>query len=507
MTTPIVLATINARYYHASFGLRYLYANLGNLQQQTTLREFTLENRAADIVESLLQEQPTIIGLGVYIWNVSLTTEVAGLLKQVAPDVILILGGPEVGCAEDLPEIASRADYVITGQADLALEQLCSEILDGDPPENRLIEAQPPNLSDLQLPYREYSSEDINHRLIYVEASRGCPFKCEFCLSSLDKTAWPFDLDRFLDEMQGLYERGVRHFKFVDRTFNLKVATTSRILEFFLDKNDKDLFLHFELIPDRLPNALKDYLVRFMPGTLQFEIGVQTFNPEVQTLISRKQNNDKTCENLKWIVEHTHAHVHADLIFGLPGETLSSFATGFNRLHQLGVHEIQFGILKRLRGTPICRHEESFQLKFNPAPPYEILQNRDIDFATTQRMQRFARYWDMIANSGRFKQAISLFSEEQLFEQFDKLSVWLYQTTGQTHKIALNRLFDLLHEALSGICDVEQPFVTRALKQDFIDGGFKGSPKFLLSESEQSNDRQARHVAAKHTNRQLRYQS
>ena len=170
-----------------------------------------------------------------------------------------------------------------------------------------------------------YTEEDISRRLIYVEASRGCPFKCEFCLSALDKTAWPFPLAAFLNEMQQLYERGVRHFKFVDRTFNLNAKTGARILDFFLERLDEKLFLHFELIPDHLPDTLKERITRFPPGALQFEIGVQTFNPIVQAMIGRQQDNARTETNLRWLRQYTQAHLHADLIVGLPGEDLASF--------------------------------------------------------------------------------------------------------------------------------------------------------------------------------------
>lgn len=188
------------------------------------------------------------------------------------------------------------------------------------------------------MPYDEYSDADLAHRLLYVEASRGCPFKCEFCLSALDKTAWSFDLDRFLAEMQRLYERGARNFKFVDRTFNLKVDDSARILQFFLDRLAEEgsagsLFVHFEVIPDHLPERLRQLIAKFPPGALQLEVGIQTFNVEVQQRISRRQDNEKSEANLRWLLEHSQAHLHTDLIFGLPGETLESFARGFDRLY------------------------------------------------------------------------------------------------------------------------------------------------------------------------------
>jgi radical SAM superfamily enzyme YgiQ (UPF0313 family) len=516
LSHDIVIATINARYQHASLGLRYLFANLGDLQARARIREFTLEMRPMDIVEQILGDKPRIVGLGVYIWNVEQCTQVAALIKSVDPACRVVMGGPETGYEDDLPPGADHADYIISGQADVAFRDLCRQLLEDQPPTARFIRADTPSLETLELPYRHYDSEDIAQRLIYVEASRGCPFKCEFCLSSLDRTASGFDLDRFLDEMSNLYQRGARHFKFVDRTFNLKLSTTNRILEFFLDLDDPDLFLHFELIPDRLPEALKAHLVRFRPGTLQFEIGIQTFNPAVQKLISRRQDDALTRANLLWLRQHTAAHIHADLIFGLPGEDLESFADGFNTLYELGPHEIQVGILKRLRGTPILRHESERGLRFNPAPPYNILCSDSVDFATLQRVQRFARYFDMIANSGRFPHTMILFDASTIFQTFLALCDWLFRETGKTHRIALPRLFDLVHQGCVNALGMDTEQVLEALRQDYLAGGFKGMPKCLdrdrphvpmATRALDHSARQARHLSARKATLQYRHTS
>ena len=477
---PILLTTLNAQYIHASLGLRCLLANLGPLRSRAKLVEFILEQRPIDIVESLLAHDPAIVGLGVYIWNVKQTTEVVALLKTVRPDILIVLGGPEISYEYDAQRIVQLADYAITGQGDLAFANLCERLLRGERPVDKIVEAPVPKMDDLALPYGEYTDEDIKNRLIYVEASRGCPFKCEFCLSSLDKTAWPFALDRFLDAMQSLYERGVRHFKFVDRTFNLNVKASKRILDFFLERMTAGLFVHFELIPDHLPDALRESIVRFPPGSLQFEIGIQTFNPEVQHNISRKQDDARTVENIAWLREHTHAHLHADLIVGLPGENLASFAQGFDRLIRLNPHEIQVGILKRLRGTPIARHTDTFDMRYNPEPPYNILANAQIDFATIQRLSRFARYWDMIGNSGRFVRTRPLLLGDAPFERFMQLSDWLFATTGQTHRIALDRLYSLVFDALTTTFGIDMETARDLLSRDYVEAGARGSPKFLV---------------------------
>ncbi|MDD2760845.1 MAG: DUF4080 domain-containing protein [Methylomonas sp.] len=398
----IVLATINARYIHSAFGLRYIYANMGELQVCSELLEFGIQQRPVDIAEQLLQRRPDIVGLGVYIWNVSEIAAVVGILKQVAPQIVIVLGGPEVSHSPDLPNVAELADYIITGWGEISFPALCRQILRSQAPESRIIQGKTVPLAELASPYPYYSDNDIRQRIIYVEASRGCPFKCEFCLSSLDITAKPFELQKFLMDMEELYQRGARHFKFIDRTFNLKVDTSVAILEFFLGKMTDELYLHFEVIPDNLPERLKQVISQFPPGSLQFEVGIQTFDPAIQQLISRRQDNAKTTENLTWLRQHSHAHIHADLIAGLPGDTLEGFGLSFDRLIASNPQEIQVGILKRLRGAPISRHNDGYGLRYDPNPPYTILSTRDMSFLELQRINRFARYWDLIGNSGRF---------------------------------------------------------------------------------------------------------
>jgi len=498
----ILLSTLNARYAHASLGLRYLLANMGNLQSDTRLQEFVIGTKTSEIVEKCLAHKPRVIGFGVYIWNVEETTKVVAMLKRVAPDVVIVLGGPEVSYESNEQAIVQLADYLVTGWGDVTFPQLCNQILNGPKPLMKIHAGVQPPMADLKLPYGLYTDEDIAHRTLYVEASRGCPFKCEFCLSALDKTAWPFDLDLFLSELEVLHARGARLFKFVDRTFNLNIKSSLKIMQFFLDKlaaNPGDpVYAHFEVVPDHLPDALKEAITQFPPGTLQFEIGIQSFNPEVQVLVSRKQNNEKAADNIRWLCEHSHAHLHVDLIAGLPGEDMTSFARGFDQLVALKPHEIQFGILKRLRGTPIIRHTQTYGLVFDPHPPYTILATSCIDFQTMQRLVRFARYWDLVANSGRFAHTLPLILDNVPFDNFMTLSDWLYAKTDATHRIALERLAALVTEWLcsrGGNIDS----VTAIVKSDYagqLDKTHKKSTTTQAKTEISLPQRQARHLAA-----------
>jgi radical SAM superfamily enzyme YgiQ (UPF0313 family) len=531
----IVLTTLNAKYIHTAFGLRYLLANLGDLQPRACLVEFDINQRPLDIAEVLLARDPKIIGFGIYIWNVEPTAEIIAIIKRVRPGIKIILGGPEVSYETENQPIVQLADHVITGEADLKFAEMCRALLERRSPTRRvgvhalachpdklklelqhfhaervlgapppkIITAEPPDFSQIVLPYDLYTNDDIAHRIIYVEASRGCPFTCEFCLSSLDIPVRQVSLPALLEQLQRLLERGVKQFKFVDRTFNLNVDISKSIMEFFLERYQPGHFFHFEMIPDRLPETLREVITKFPPGALQFEVGVQTFNEEVGSAIKRRQNYEKLADNFHFLRHQTGVHIHADLIVGLPGEPLESFAAGFDRLIALGPQEIQVGILKRLRGTPITRHDAEWQTVYNPHPPYEILQNKLIDFATMQRLRRFARYWDMVGNSGNFIESTPLIwnnvaqasrlrrpvCKENLagetpalrspFAAFLRLSDWLHGRTGRTDSIALVRLMELLFEFLTGELKLDAKPVAEVMWRDYQRGGRHDKPGFL----------------------------
>jgi len=391
-----------------------------------------------------------------------------------------VLGGPEVSYEAAGQPIVELADFVISGEADIALPQLCQRILERKEIADKFISAPLPQFDQLQLPYDLYTDEDIAHRVIYVEASRGCPYACEFCLSSLDIPVRQANLERFLAAMQRLLERGARQFKFVDRTFNLNARVSRAILEFFLERYEPGLFLHFEMIPDRLPESLRELIARFPTGALQFEIGVQTFNDDVGKLISRRQDNAKLADNFRYLRQQTGVHIHADLIVGLPGETVESFAAGFDRLVALQPQEIQVGMLKRLRGTPIVRHDETWQMKYSPHPPYEILANRDIDFPTMQRLRRFARFWDLIGNSGNFLESRDLiWGNGSPFAGFMSLCDWLFQRVRRLHGIPLARLAEHIFEFLIHQRGLPEKLVATVLWRDYTRGGRQDRPVFL----------------------------
>jgi len=474
----ILLTTLNSRYTHSSIALRYLYANLKEFQKDAKILEFSINDAIQTIVEKLLINKPHIIGIGVYIWNVSFVSELIHIIKKVSPKTIIILGGPEV-THEPFRVNLDDADFIIQGEGDLAFYELCKDILNKKIPKEKIIKMSMPTLKELELPYKYYTDEDIQNRYIYVEASRGCPFECEFCLSSMDEKVRTFELDKLLEEFEILWQRGARNFKFIDRTFNLNINTASKLLDFFLQK-EPPYFAHFEVVPDHFPTSLKKKIASFEHGALQLEIGIQTLNPQIAKNISRNLNLEKIKQNISFLENETKAHIHLDLIVGLPGESLESFGENLNELVSLSKCEIQIGILKKLSGTHINRHDIEHGMVYSDIPPYDILKNNQLSFNEIQIMKRFARFWDLTYNSGNFKKTTPLIWQNgSVFKNFYNFGIWIYSQTNSTYKISLNRLGELLFTYLTEIKKLNKELVAGKMLEDIMKLKGRAIPSYL----------------------------
>jgi len=491
----IVLLTINAKWIHPSLALRLLKANLGSLENSCEIIEFALRQPLSEKLAPFLSHNapPKIIGVSVSIWNHLATIELIKELNKIWMDMegpriftdfhgsefkrpIVVLGGPEVSHLSKDAEILKYADHVIRGDGEIAFRELCENIL-GKPHTETLRHGE----EGIKSAYHLYTDEDIARKLIYVESSRGCPFKCEFCLSSIEKKIHEFPLEPFLADMDILIQRGVKTFKFLDRSFNTNIKRALKIIEFFLNKLEQPPSLnpcesvrirgpsslspcesvkirgpsspivpftvHFEMVPSLFPLELLQALTRFPPGTLRLEIGIQTLNPEVSARIGRPSNPDKELAALKFLREKTNAIVHADLIAGLPGEDLASFGRGFDALWEIlsdkhgennqNQLEIQLGILKLLPGTPIARHNKAFGMHFAQSPPYEIIENNAICAVDMKRIKNFARFWEILVNRG-----LIVLQNKPIFEKFMKISDELLACFGKNWGIDKNELLE-----------------------------------------------------------------
>ena len=465
-------------------------ANLGEFESRALIYETTLQKSAPDIVAEILAYSPRIVGIGIYIWNVTLCTKVVALLKEQAPSITVVLGGPEVSYETQGQPIVELADVVVCGEGEETFQRLCRTLLVDEAESAKILFGTLPTLETLAFPYRLYNEEDLAHRVVYVEASRGCPYRCQFCLSSLDKKLRLAPMDAFLAEMQGLLDRGATDFKFIDRTFNLRMDFSGAILKFFLARCVPGLSLHFEMVPDRLPEELRALLAQFPPGVVQLEIGIQSFNPEVSARIDRKQDYQALERNLAFLTTETHCHLHTDLIVGLPGESSASFAQGFNQLLSYGPHEIQVGVLKRLKGTPIAMHDTTCKMLYSQEAPFEILETAAIDRSEMDRMKRFARFWDLYPNSGNFVESTPYIWQEtdSPYYAFMSFVDWLFGQLERTSHISLYELTERLFHYLTVERGLAAEAVGAAIRRDYHRAPGRKTPRFLKAYGSPNED-------------------
>lgn len=465
----ILLVAVNARYSHCSYAARSLQANLGALSGSARILETDLDVTPFQLAGQIVGAKPRIVGFSVYLWNVRTVEATARIVRAVAPGLRLVAGGPELtaGYAQ-----AALFDAVIIGEGETAFRSLCESYLsqasDLRSPTSVLC-APPEDPSTLALPYALYTDADLAQRTVYAEASRGCPYACAYCTSAQTGLRL-LPLEKLLPALDRLWKRGLRRFKFLDRSFNAPVAHAAAVLDFFRARVTPDTRLHFEINPDSLHDDVAARIAAFPAGSLHLEAGLQTLNPAVAAAIGRSPDTRKALSNLRFLTRGTGAAVHADLIFGLPGEDEASFGRGFHTVAaDCAPQELQVNLLKGLPGTRLAREAAALGLAFNPEPPYELLRSDAMDFDALQRLQRFARCWELVHNRSRFPRAVRALHaahRDDLFAAYQDLAARVAGEEGRLFAIGLPRLGRLLREHLVGACGLPESEADALLSAD-----------------------------------------
>ncbi len=480
-----ILTTLNASYIHSSLSIRYLKAyskDISNIK----LMEFTINQNIDYIVGELYKEKPDIIGFSTYIWNREEILKICEMIKIINPDIKIILGGPEVSFdgVQILVE-NSFIDFIIFGEGEITLRELLSSIIDKkDDYENisgliyrdgnSIVQNTPrPLIKELDIipsPYEEVGN-DFENKIVYFESSRGCPFNCQFCLSSTIKGVRYFSIDRVKEDLGKLIDAKVRQVKFVDRTFNANKKYAMEIMNFIMDKNPKDMNFHFEVTAHLLDDDMLEFIKHAKEGLFQFEIGVQSTNPKTIDAIGRTTDFQKLKEVTEEIKSFRNIHQHLDLIAGLPYEDYNSFKKSFNDVYEIEPEKIQLGFLKLLKGSGLRNDKEKYGFKFLDIPPYEILETDYITYGEMLRLKGIEDLVEKYYNEGYFKNILNYVIRNKYKTAFDFFEDYLnYWEMKNYHTVShsRNRLYKILFNfcRYKGFSDLDT--LNELIKYDYI---------------------------------------
>ena len=393
----ILLLGINSRYTHSNLALYYLRNSLLDSNHDCEILETSINSDLLDTIQQVNLIKPDVLCLSVYIWNTDYTLHLLPLLKNVMPGLVIVAGGPEVTYPNQyIEQVFSHIDYAVQGAGEEALAFLAEKSFVHD---EKFVNIPNKPFKDIPFPYLQSDKILLENKYLYYEASRGCPFKCSFCLSSRSDIILEYrDIATVKDELKQLIGFNPRLVKFIDRSFNADRKFAYSVWEYLIELNPKITF-HFEIKPDLLKDEDLELLKSAPLGLFQFEIGLQSTNPETLSAIDRYVEFDKIKPYLVKVNQLDNIHTHLDLISGLPHEDLTSFSNSFNMAIKTYPRYLQLGFLKVLPGTKIAEQAEDFEIKSMPYPPYQIIQNKWLSFTDLMDLDRFTHYFDLFYNS------------------------------------------------------------------------------------------------------------
>ncbi|KYZ75090.1 radical SAM protein [Anaerosporomusa subterranea] len=419
----VLLTTLNAKYVHTSLALRNLQAYCHKDGIDTSIKEYTINQGLSQILSDIYRQDPEVIGIACYIWNINMVIDLCSLIKKVMPETVVILGGPEV--SYDPAEVLQNnpfIDYVVMGEGEESLSELLRALMRSEGKgiaavsgtacydqgqitvhgQSRTIAV----LDDLPFAYQVDELKEIKDRIIYYETSRGCPFSCQYCLSSATVGVRFYSLQRIFADLQTFIDQDVRQVKFVDRTFNTRKEHYLPIIRFLSQQNCRTNF-HFEIAADLLDEEAIALLSAAPSGRFQLEIGVQSTHEPTLEAICRHNDWDKIQKNVSALRQNDNMHLHLDLIVGLPYETLEFFSRSFNDVYSLQPHMLQIGFLKMLKGSGVRHSDQLHDYVYTDSAPYEVLANRYLSYGEVRELQFLEEVFNLTYNSSRFHTALN----------------------------------------------------------------------------------------------------
>ena len=493
-----ILVGINSKYVHTNLAIRYLKKYIEqNSNEKIKIYESSINNNIQKIIRDIVEYEPDNIFFSVYIWNVEMVFKITKELKKILPNKRIILGGPEVSYNPDeILEKNIEIDGILIGEGEnVLLNFLTKDIKDVKGvyyrEDNKIkfngFEPLIENLDVIPFPYDDEELEDV-HKIVYYESSRGCPFNCSYCMSSIDKSVRYFSLERTKKDLKKFIDIGTRLVKFVDRTFNLNKDRYMEIWKFLLENYRENITFHFEINANIFDDEVLEFLKKVPRKLFQFEIGVQTTNPSTMKAINRNNNLDRLFHNVTCI--NKNIHLHLDLIAGLPFEDYETFGKSFDYVYKTKCEMIQLGFLKMLKGTQMKDEREKYSYKYLDFPPYEILSNEFISYKDICRLKDIEEVLDFYYNSQKFLKSVDFVVEnffESPFKFFESIGDF-YKERGYlevAHKeVAIFNNFVEYYEKMN--FPKKEEFL-EYLKFDYL---FMGKPGFYPAWIEENKDKE-----------------
>ena len=488
----ILLTAINSKFIHSNLAVRYLKSFTRDINYDCKIREFSINDREEKILEEIIKESPDVVAFSTYIWNIEMIKRLSNLIKMVDENIEILYGGPEVSYDSQNILKELNGEYIIEGEGEKTYREFVEYKLgerdinsirglyykiDGDIAFNGKRPLM--NMNEIVFPYEE--DENLDNKIVYYEASRGCPFNCKYCLSSTVHGVRFLDVERVKKELKYFIDKEVRLVKFVDRTFNCNHKFTMAIWEFLINQDTNTQF-HFEISADILKSEELELLRKAPKDRFQFEVGVQTTNDDVLNRINRFVNFSDIKEKVDELLQIRNIKQHLDLIAGLPGEDYTSFKKSFNDVYSIEPEEIQLGFLKLLRGSSMREEAEDYGMKYSPYPPYEILKTKDISYHELLKLKKVEAMVDKYYNSQKFNNIIKYFVKkfETPFDFYYELGDYFEKKGYFNRNIGNNEYYRVFLDFNMEILKEDNSILKEILRFDYLKFNKKrGIPDFI----------------------------
>lgn len=488
------LIALNSKFIHSNLALRYIKSYLKKDNVNINILEFSINDSFDNVLKKIYLSNSGVICFSCYIWNREFVMKLGRSIKKIMPDSIIVLGGPEV--SYDVEYTMSEnpwIDYIIFGEGEKTFSELVTYLESGSGDiqhinglvynDNGIVKLNKPrspitNLDEIPFPYDDFN--DLDNKIIYYETSRGCPFKCQYCLSSLEPGVRYFSLEKVYKDIDIFIDASVKQVKLVDRTFNCNKDRCIKIMDYILSKNGNTNF-HFEISGKLIDSDFLNIVKKAPKGIFQFEIGVQSTNNDTLDAISRMESfKDIKC-NISKLIDIGNCHIHLDLIAGLPHEDIKSFEKSFNDVYSLRPQMLQLGFLKLLRGSKLRLDAEKYVIFYNDHPPYEVLSTEYMSYQDILDLKTIENLVETFYNSGRFNESLSYLMKKHYinaFQFFKSLGVYYTDKDIFDKSIKTSYHYELLYNFVSENIGIS-PLFNELLKFDYFKSMGSNMPKCI----------------------------